>query len=116
VLSGWACARFATEGVGVPMPFEPASRQATRGGPYRYVRNPMHVAAVAAITGPALLLSRPVLLICAAAFLAITVVLAHWYEEPALARRFGAQCEAYLEQVPGWKADPAAAGNPGPYC
>ena len=32
----------------------------TIGGPCRYVRNPMCVAAVAAITGQALLLSRPV--------------------------------------------------------
>jgi protein-S-isoprenylcysteine O-methyltransferase Ste14 len=98
----WAFAQFAAEGVGVPIPGEPNSRQLTVGGPYRYVRNPLYVASVAAISGQALLLSRPVLLIYAAAFLAISFFLVHWIEDPALARRFGQQFEDYRSQVPGW--------------
>lgn len=54
-------------------------------GPYRYVRNSLYVASVVAISGQALMLSRAVLLIYAAAFLAITVFLVHWIEDPALA-------------------------------
>jgi hypothetical protein len=39
VLTGFV--RFATEGIGIPFPAEPTSRQLTIGGPYRYVRNPV---------------------------------------------------------------------------
>jgi protein-S-isoprenylcysteine O-methyltransferase Ste14 len=38
----------------------------------------------------------------AAAFLATTVFLVRWIEDPALARRFGQQFEDYRNQVPGW--------------
>lgn len=96
------CVRFAAEGVGVPVPTEPNSRQLTVGGPYRYVRNPLYLAWVMAIAGQALLLSRPVLLFYAAGILIASAAFVHWYEEPTLARRFGAQYEAYRKQVPGW--------------
>jgi protein-S-isoprenylcysteine O-methyltransferase Ste14 len=102
IVVAWAFAQFAGEGAGVPIPGEPNSQRLTVGGPYRYVRNPLYVASVVAISGQALLLSRPVLLIYAAAFLAITVFLVHWIEDPALARRFGQQFEDYRNQVPGW--------------
>ena len=102
IVVAWAFAQFAVEGLGVPIPGEPNSQRLTVGGPYRYVRNPLYVASVVAITGQALLLSRPVLLVYAAAFLAITFFLVHWIEDPALARRFGEQFEDYRKQVPGW--------------
>jgi protein-S-isoprenylcysteine O-methyltransferase Ste14 len=98
----WAFAQFAAEGVGVPIPGEPNSQRLTVGGPFRYVRNPLYVASVVAIAGQGLLLGRPVLLVYAAVFLAITFVLVHWIEDPALARRFGEQFEDYSSQVPGW--------------
>jgi protein-S-isoprenylcysteine O-methyltransferase Ste14 len=98
----WAHLRFATEGTGIPFPSEPSSRQVIVGGPYRYVRNPIYVAAVIAIAGQALLLSRPVLLIWGAAFLVLAASFVHWFEEPTLARRFGAQYDAYRKRVPGW--------------
>lgn len=47
------CVRFAAEGVGVPLPVEPSSRQLTVGGPYRYERNPLYLAWATAITGQA---------------------------------------------------------------
>ena len=100
VLTGFV--RFATEGIGVPFPAEPTSRQLTIGGPYRYVRNPLYLAIVLAVAGQALLFSRPVLLAYAAVLLAAFVAFVHWYEEPTLARRFGGQYEAYRKQVPGW--------------
>lgn len=103
IVVAWAFTQFAAEGAGVPIPGEPNSQRLTVGGPYRYVRNPLYVASVVAISGQALLLSRPVLLIYAAAFLAITVFLVHWIEDPALARRFGQQFEDYRNQVPGWR-------------
>jgi protein-S-isoprenylcysteine O-methyltransferase Ste14 len=63
---------------------------------------PLYVASVVAITGQALLLSRPVLLVYAAAFLAIAFFLVAWIEDAALARRFGQHFEDYRNQVPGW--------------
>jgi protein-S-isoprenylcysteine O-methyltransferase Ste14 len=100
VLTGFA--RFATEGIGIPVPTEPTSRKLTVGGPYRFVRNPLYLAIVLAVTGQALLFSRPVLLAYAAVLLAAFVAFAHWYEEPTLARRFGEPYEAYRNDVPGW--------------
>jgi protein-S-isoprenylcysteine O-methyltransferase Ste14 len=102
IVVAWAFAQFAAEGNGVPIPGEPNSQRLTVGGPYRYVRNPLYVASVAAISGQGLLLSRPVLLIYAAAFLAIAFFLVHLIEDPALARRFGQPFEDYRKQVPGW--------------
>ncbi len=96
------CVRFAAEGVGIPLPTEPISRRLTVGGPYRYVRNPLYVAWVLAITGQALVLSRPVLFAYAASVLIVSAAFVRWYEEPTLARRFGEQYEAYRAQVPGW--------------
>ena len=97
-----AFARFVTEGRGTPAPAAPAERLVI-GGLYRYVRNPMYLAVVAAITGQALALGQPVLLSYAAAVWVTTAAFARWYEEPALARQFGAQCEAYRREVPAWR-------------
>lgn len=94
--------RVTAEGVGTPFPTEPFFRHLIVGGLYRYVRNSTHLAFVAAISGQALLLSRPVLLSYAAALLAAPVAFVHWLEEPTPARRFGEQYEAYCRQVPGW--------------
>jgi protein-S-isoprenylcysteine O-methyltransferase Ste14 len=95
--------RFPAEGSGTPLPTNPpSSRQVIRGGPYRYVRNPLYVSYVPAIAGQALLLSRPVLLIYTAALMTFLVGFVRLYEEPTLTRRYGTQYEAYHKQVPGW--------------
>lgn len=96
-----AFARFVVEGAGTPAPVAPTERLVV-GGLYRHVRNPMYVAVLAAITGQALLLGRPILLGYAAAAGAVMAAFARWYEEPALRRRFGDQYERYREAVPGW--------------
>jgi protein-S-isoprenylcysteine O-methyltransferase Ste14 len=70
------------------------------------VRNPLYVASVVAISGQALLLSTAVLLIYAAAFLAITVFLVHWIEDPARPPLRPA-IEDYRNQVPRLVAPPA---------
>ena len=97
-----AFARFVTEGRGTPAPAAPAERLVI-GGLYRYVRNPMYLAVVAAITGQAFALGQPVLLGYAAAVWVTTAAFARWYEEPALARQFGAQYQAYRRAVPAWR-------------
>jgi len=60
------------------------------------------VAVVAAITGQALALGQPVLLGYAAVVWITVASFVRWYEEPALARRFGAQYEAYRRSVRAW--------------
>ena len=62
---------------------------------------PHYLAAAVAIIGQALLLSRPVLLVYTAGFLAFSAVWVRLFEETLLAERFGAEYEAYRKQVPG---------------
>jgi protein-S-isoprenylcysteine O-methyltransferase Ste14 len=97
-----AFARFVAEGHGTPAPVAPTERLVI-GGLYRYVRNPMYLAVAAAITGQALALNQPVLLGYAAVVWVTVASFARWYEEPALARQFGAQYEAYRRAVPAWR-------------
>jgi protein-S-isoprenylcysteine O-methyltransferase Ste14 len=54
------------------------------------------------IVRQALVLGQLVLLLYAAAFCVAAATFAHWYEEPILARRFGAQYEAYRQAAPAW--------------
>jgi protein-S-isoprenylcysteine O-methyltransferase Ste14 len=96
-----AFVRFVAEGRGTPAPVAPTERLVT-GGLYRHVRNPMYVAVVAVITGQALALGQPVLLGYAAAVWITVASFVRWYEEPALARQFGAQYEAYRRSVRAW--------------
>jgi len=96
-----AFVRFVVEGAGTPAPVAPTQRLVL-GGLYRYVRNPMYLAVVATIVGQALVLGQPVLLLYAAAGWAVMGAFVRWYEEPVLARRFGARYEAYLRAVPAW--------------
>jgi protein-S-isoprenylcysteine O-methyltransferase Ste14 len=96
-----AFVRFAVEGVGTPAPVAPTERLVV-GGLYRHVRNPMYLAVLATIVGQALLLWRPVLLVYTAAVGLAFVAFVRWYEEPALARRFGADYDEYRRGVPGW--------------
>jgi protein-S-isoprenylcysteine O-methyltransferase Ste14 len=96
-----AFARFVREGRGTPAPVAP-TEQLVVGGLYRYVRNPMYVAVVAIIVGQALVFGRPLLLSYAVAVWAAMAAFVHWYEEPILARKFGASYEAYRVAVPAW--------------
>jgi protein-S-isoprenylcysteine O-methyltransferase Ste14 len=96
-----AFVRFVGEGVGTPAPIAP-TQQLVVGGPYRYVRNPMYLAVTAIIVGQALALGQSGLLLYAAVVSAAMAAFAHGYEEPALARQFGAQYEAYRHAVPAW--------------
>jgi len=94
-------ARFALQGLGTPAPVLP-TRHLVVSGLYRHVRNPMYVGVVGAILGQALLFADAGLLLYGAlvwlAFHTFVVL----YEEPALARSFGAQYEAFRAHVPRW--------------
>jgi protein-S-isoprenylcysteine O-methyltransferase Ste14 len=97
-----AFARFVREGHGTPAPVAPTEHLVV-GGLYRFVRNPMYLAVGATIAGQALLLGRSVLLAYAAAFFLAVAAFVRAYEEPTLARRYGAQYDAYRLAVPGWR-------------
>jgi len=101
VLLVQAFVRFVVEGLGTPAPAAPTAHLVV-GGLYRYVRNPMYLAVGGAIVGQALLLSRPVLLVYAAAISVANSAFVHWYEEPTLRRQFGADYDTYRQAVPGW--------------
>jgi protein-S-isoprenylcysteine O-methyltransferase Ste14 len=96
-----AFARFVAEGLGTPAPVAP-TQELVVGGLYRYVRNPMYLAVLAAIAGQALILGRLVLLAYAAVMAAAFVAFVHGYEEPTLAEQFGDRYLASRRAVPGW--------------
>jgi protein-S-isoprenylcysteine O-methyltransferase Ste14 len=96
-----AFARFVVEGLGTPAPLAPTQHLVV-GGLYRYVRNPMYLAVAATIVGQAMILGRPALLLYALLFGAVVWTFVHFYEEPTLARQYGAEYDAYRRAVPGW--------------
>ena len=96
-----AFVRFVVEGLGTPAPIAAPERLVV-GGLYRYVRNSMYVAVLAAIIGQALLLGQLGLLLYTAAVWLISASFVRFYEEPTLSRRFGADYEAYRRAVPAW--------------
>ena len=96
-----AFARFVVEGLGTPAPVAAPERLVV-GGAYRYVRNPMYVAVLTAIVGQSLLLAWLGLVLYAGVVWAAVAVFVRFYEEPTLARRFGADYEAYRRAVPAW--------------
>jgi protein-S-isoprenylcysteine O-methyltransferase Ste14 len=86
---------------GTPMPTVPTEHLVVSGF-NRYVRNPMYVGVLAAIIGQALLFGNFWLLFYAAAAWLAVAAFVHWYEEPTLARRFGAEYDEYRRAVPAW--------------
>jgi protein-S-isoprenylcysteine O-methyltransferase Ste14 len=97
-----AFVRFVTEGIGTPAPVAPTAKLVV-GGLYRFVRNPMYLAVLAAIVGQALLLGQPTLLTYGAVVATALVVFVRFYEEPTLLRTFGEEYEEYRRAVPGWR-------------
>jgi protein-S-isoprenylcysteine O-methyltransferase Ste14 len=94
-------ALLAKVGRGTVAPWDPTSRLVVRG-PYRHVRNPMISGVLALLLGEAALLGSLPLLAWAAIFAAVNAIYLPLVEEPGLARRFGADYEAYRVNVPRW--------------
>jgi protein-S-isoprenylcysteine O-methyltransferase Ste14 len=88
-------------GQGIPAP--PAStRFLVRNALYRYVRNPMYVAAAMFLFGEAAASSQGILFLYATAVTACYHPAVVFLEEPALRRRFGEDFDRYCAQVPRW--------------
>jgi protein-S-isoprenylcysteine O-methyltransferase Ste14 len=100
----WCLWMFAVVGRGTPGPWDPP-RRVVEQGPYRWVRNPIYLAAELIILGEAWLFVSLTLLAYAAAAAVIFHLLVIGYEEPALRRSFG---EPYREYTGGAALAPAS--------
>jgi protein-S-isoprenylcysteine O-methyltransferase Ste14 len=97
----WCLWIFGTVGRGTPATWD-APRRVVAVGPYRWVRNPIYLAALLIVAGEAwLFLSLPLLAYLLVLGLGFQVLVVG-YEEPTLSRRFGAEYEAYRHRVPRW--------------
>lgn len=96
-----AFVEFAKAG-GTPMPIAPPP-QLVISGFNRYVRNPMYVGLLLTIIGQALLFGSLGLLIYVALAWVVVAAFVHWYEEPTLTRKFGADYQEYRRAVPAWR-------------
>lgn len=96
---------FLTRGRGTPAPFDPP-QVFVASGPYRYVRNPMYVGAVLALTGGGLAFRSPAILALAALFWLLAHLMVVLVEEPGLAARFGDSFAAYRRRVRRWLPGP----------
>ncbi len=97
----WAFVRFVVEGFGTPAPVAAPERLVV-GGVYRYVRNPMYVAALLFLLGQATLYGALSLVWYAAGFALVTHLFVVGYEEGTLSRQFGADYDAYRAAVGRW--------------
>ncbi|HZD71099.1 MAG TPA: isoprenylcysteine carboxylmethyltransferase family protein [Actinomycetes bacterium] len=100
-LYGWCVWNFAAVGGGTPGPWDPPSRLVA-AGPYRWVRNPIYLAALLIILGQAWLFLSLRLLAYAGAMAVLFHLFVTGYEEPTLRRRFGSTYLQYQRKVPRW--------------
>lgn len=97
----WCALNFARHGRGTPAPYDPP-RELVVAGPYRFVRNPMYLAALLVVLGQALFWASLLIGGYALALLILFHLRVTRYEEPALAREFGAAFDRYRATTPRW--------------
>jgi protein-S-isoprenylcysteine O-methyltransferase Ste14 len=85
------------------------TRRFVAAGPYRWVRNPIYVAALLIVSGEAWLFLSVDLLLYAGGLAVAFHLLVIGYEEPRLRARFGEQYEAYRRIVSRWVPHPPRA-------
>jgi len=90
-----------TRASGTPAPMASPPRLVVTGF-YRYVRNPIYVGFVAILIGQALLFGSPGLLVYTALAWCVSAAGVRFYEEPTLARKFGAEYQEYRRAVHAW--------------
>jgi protein-S-isoprenylcysteine O-methyltransferase Ste14 len=96
---------FAAVGRGTPGPWD-APRQLVVVGPYRWVRNPIYVAAFLVVLGEAWLFGSLALLVYAVLLGLSVHLVVIGYEEPSLERSFGGEYVAYRRRVRRWLPRP----------
>ena len=90
---------FRADGTPVPVAAPP---RLVVSGYYRYVRNPIYVGFLGVLLGEALLFGSRGLLEYALIAWAVGAAAVRWYEEPRLAREFGAEYREYRRAVRAW--------------
>jgi protein-S-isoprenylcysteine O-methyltransferase Ste14 len=90
---------FRADGTPVPVAAPP---RLVVSGYYRYVRNPIYVGFLGVLLGQALLFGSRGLLEYALIAWAVGAAAVRWYEEPRLAREFGAEYREYRRAVRAW--------------
>jgi protein-S-isoprenylcysteine O-methyltransferase Ste14 len=100
---------------GTPVPVASPPRLVVSGS-YRYVRNPIYAGFLAILTGEALLFGSRGLLEYTALSWCIGAAAVRFYEEPILARKFGADYQAYRRAVHAWipRLHPWTPAQPSP--
>jgi len=86
---------------GTPIPVASPPRLVMSGF-YRYVRNPIYVGFLTILIGEVLLFGSSGLVEYTVVAWVIGVAAVRLYEEPTLARKFGAEYQAYRRAVPAW--------------
>ena len=105
----WCVWNFATVGRGTPGPWDAPSR-VVAAGPYRWVRNPIYLAALLVVLGEAWLFLSPWLLAYAGIMAVFFHLFVTGYEERVLRRRFGGTYLEYRNSVPRWIPRPPRHG------
>ena len=101
VLYAWCVWNFATVGDGTPGLWDAPTRVVATG-PYRWVRNPIYIAALLVVLGEAWLFMSLAVLAYAGAMAAFFHLFVTGYEERKLGRRFGDSYLEYRRRVPRW--------------
>ena len=98
---------------GTPVPVASPPRLVVSGF-YRYVRNPIYAGFLAILIGEVLLFASPGLVGYTLVAWCVGAAAARFYEEPTLARKFGAEYQAYRHAVPAWipRLRPWTPGEP----
>jgi protein-S-isoprenylcysteine O-methyltransferase Ste14 len=97
----WTVKLFVTVGRGTLAPWDPTTRLVVKG-PYRHMRNPMITGVAAILAGEAVFFRSWGIAIELAIFVTANAIYFPLLEEPGLARRFGAEYDAYRANVPRW--------------
>ena len=105
----WCVWNFATVGRGTPGPWDAPSR-VVAAGPYRWVRNPIYLAALAIVLGEAWLFLSPWLLAYAGVMAVFFHLFVTGHEERVLRRRFGGTYLEYRTSIPRWIPRPPRRG------
>jgi protein-S-isoprenylcysteine O-methyltransferase Ste14 len=105
----WCVWNFAAVGRGTPGPWDAPSR-VVAAGPYRWVRNPIYIAAVLVVLGQAWLFMSLRLLAYAGVMAVFFHLFVTGYEERMLRRRFGSTYLEYRHTVPRWVLRPPRRG------
>jgi protein-S-isoprenylcysteine O-methyltransferase Ste14 len=100
-LAVWTIKLFNDIGNGTPAPWCPPQHLVVNG-PYLYVRNPMITGVLLILMSEFLFFNSLGLGIWCIIFFTANVFYMRYFEEPALIKRFGAEYELYMRNVPRW--------------